>query len=65
MYDPTGVDAVVAILNVSVALDPGVSETLETLNEIEGPFVAFGDTDVRSETVPVKCELLTYRIAAE
>ena len=58
-------DVVVAILNVTGAVDPGVSETLETLNEIEGPFATTGDIEEASDMVPVKWRLLTERIDAE
>ncbi len=58
VYVPAGVEAVVAIVNVEVAVDPGVRLTLAGANVKVMP-VAAGATVADSPTLPVNPRLLT------
>ena len=55
VYSPAGVEAIVLMVSVKTCVDPVVSWTLETLNEIVGRFATMGETSAASETVPVNC----------
>ena len=58
VYVPAGVEAVVAIVNVEVAVEPGVRLTLVGANVNVMP-VAAGATVADSAMLPVKPRLLT------
>jgi hypothetical protein len=57
VYVPAGVEAVVAIVSVDVAVEPGVRLTLVGTNVNVIP-VAAGDTVADNATLPVKPRLL-------
>jgi len=58
VYVPAGVDAVVVIVRVAVAVEPGVSETLGGTIPAAKPAAAGATAAVR-DTVPVNPKLLT------
>jgi len=61
VYVPAGVEAVVAIVSVEVAVEPGVSGTLAELKEVVRPLAA-GDTVAVSATDPVNPELVSVHV---
>jgi hypothetical protein len=61
VYVPAGTAAVVDIVSVEVAVEPGVRGTLAELKVVVNPLAA-GDTDAESATEPVNPELVRVQV---